>query len=84
VWEQTAMLLAANEGCFDPVPLEKIKEAQHALLTRLAREHKKEMTELNKGDKPTEATQKLIVKLANDIFKSYAVQATSKGAEKEV
>lgn len=83
VWEQTAMLLAANEGCFDPVPLKKIKEAQHALLTRLGREHNKEMAELNKGDKPTEATEKLIVKVANDIFNAYVVQVANKGEEKE-
>lgn len=83
VWEQTAILLAANEGCFDPVPLEKVKEAQSNLLTRLGRDHKKEMNELNKGDKPTEATQKLIVKVANEAAKSFKAVEANKGAEKE-
>jgi F-type H+-transporting ATPase subunit alpha len=83
VWEQTAMLLAANEGSFDPVPLEKVKEVQHTLLSRLGRDHKKEMAELNKGEKPTESTEKLIVKVANEVAKSFKTVEANKGAEKE-
>jgi F-type H+-transporting ATPase subunit alpha len=84
VWEQTAMLLAANEGCFDPVPLEKIKEAQHALLSQLGKEHKKAMDELNKGDRPTEVTNKLIVTVANAVAKTYKVQEVKKESDNEV
>ncbi len=72
VWEQTASLLAATEGAFDHVPVPKIKEAQAALLHQLNTEHKKDMTELNKGDKPTEKTKEMILKVAKDVAQSYA------------
>jgi F-type H+-transporting ATPase subunit alpha len=50
IWEQTASIYAVNSGAFDNVAVNKIKEAQTALLTRLWTDHKKEMQELNKGD----------------------------------
>ena len=50
VWEQVASIYAVNSGAFDNVAVNKIKEAQTALLTRLWTDHKKEMQELNKGD----------------------------------
>lgn len=71
VWEQTAILHAANEGAFDSVPVEKVKAMQEALLKELQSAHKKEMTELNKGDKPTEPTQKAILKVAEKLAKEY-------------
>src|SRR5690606_31981631 len=33
IWEQSASVLAVNEGAFDSVPTAKIKDAQSALLT---------------------------------------------------
>jgi F-type H+-transporting ATPase subunit alpha len=71
VWQQTASLIAANEGCLDAVPVADIKKAQDAILSTLQTQHKKEMTELDKGDKPTEQTIALIVKIANEIAKEY-------------
>ncbi len=71
VWEQTVTLMAANEGTFDKVPIEQVKHMQDALLKELHSAHKKEMTELNKGDKPTEATQKVILKVAEKLAKEY-------------
>ncbi len=71
VWEQTVTLMAANEGTFDKVPVEQVKHMQDALLKELHSAHKKEMTELNKGDKPTEATQKVILKVAEKLAKEY-------------
>lgn len=71
VWEQTAILTAANEGCFDTVSVEQVKNLQHALLKELQSAHKKEMTELNKGDKPDEKLQKLIVGVAAKLAKEY-------------
>lgn len=71
VWEQTASLLAATEGAFDDVPVEKIKDAQHALLSQLGKQYKKEMNQLNKGDKPDDKLQKLIMKVAAEIAKEY-------------
>lgn len=69
VWQQTASLIAANEGIFDSVPVEKIKDAQSALLTEL--KDSKEMTELNKGDKPSDKVVDLVKKTATKVAKGF-------------
>ena len=75
VWEQAATLLAANEGAFDEVPVEKIKLAQKELLSQLHALHKKEMTELNKGDQKVEgAMRDLILKVAKNVASDFAVK----------
>lgn len=66
VWEQTALLFAATEGAFDGIAVTKIKAAQDSLLNGLSVHHKKAMDELNKGDKPTDATKKIILSVAHD------------------
>lgn len=71
VWEQTAMLLAATEGHFDNIPVNKVKVAKEALLARLSSKHGKVMSELNKGDKPTDAMKKTILDTAEAIAKEY-------------
>src|ERR1700690_937783 len=55
IWEMYASLLAATEGCFDAVPLEKIKPAEAALHRELKTKHAKLIEALNTGDKPTDA-----------------------------
>ncbi len=72
IWEQTATLLAATEGVFDDVPMDKIAAAQHALLATLEAEHQSKMNELNKGAKPEDATKQLILKEATKIAKGYS------------
>lgn len=67
VWEQTASLHAATNGAFDDVPVAKIKAAQASLLQELKSQHKKEMDELNKGDKPADKTKEIILKVAKNI-----------------
>jgi F-type H+-transporting ATPase subunit alpha len=67
VWEQTASLLAATEGAFDGVPVEKIKEAQASLLRELYSQHRKDMETLDKGDKPDDKTKEEILKVAKNI-----------------
>lgn len=69
VWEQTVSLIAANEGAFDNVPVEKIKDAQAALLSEL--KGKKEMSELNNGDKPTDKATELVKKTASKVAKGF-------------
>jgi F-type H+-transporting ATPase subunit alpha len=72
IWEQAATLLAANEGAFDTVPVEKIKEAQKNLLSNLHAQHKKEMAELDKGDQKVEGKiHDLILKLANAVASDF-------------
>lgn len=79
VWEQAATLLAANEGAFDVVPVEKIKQAQKDLLGQLHATHKKEMNELNKGDQKVEGKMKdLILKVAKAVASDYKVKETAK------
>ncbi len=71
VWEQTASLLVANEGLLDKMPVDKVKPAQHAILSSLQKQLKKEMTELDKGDKPSDKTKDAILKIAKEIAKEY-------------
>lgn len=74
IWEQTASIYAVTQGCFADVPVSKIKDAQAALLTKLWKDHKKEMQELNKGSEKIDdksATGKLIVKVATAAAKGF-------------
>lgn len=71
VWEQTASLVAATEGAFDSIPVEHIKKAQHALLSQLWSEKRKDMETLNKGDKVDDAMKDVILKQAETVAKEY-------------
>lgn len=71
VWEQTATLLAANAGAFDKVAVDKVSEARAALLTELWSDHKEQMRDLNKGDKPTEIIASTIEKVAKKVMKGF-------------
>lgn len=74
VWEQAASIYAVSNGHFDKVPVNKIKEAQTALLTRLWTDHKKEMQELSKGSEKVvvgEGTAKLLEKAATAAAKGF-------------
>ncbi|HPR09198.1 F0F1 ATP synthase subunit alpha [Candidatus Saccharibacteria bacterium] len=74
IWEQSASIFAVNEGLFDAVPTAKIKEAQSALLARLAKDYRKEMDELNKGSQKVEKdsdSAKLIHKVAEAVAKGF-------------
>ncbi len=75
IWEQAATLLAANEGAFDVVPVEKIKEAQKSLLSTLHTQYKKEMTALDKGDQKVEGeVRDLILKIAKAVAADFVVK----------
>jgi F-type H+-transporting ATPase subunit alpha len=71
VWEQVASVYAVNQGCFDAVPVAKIKDAQGALLTKLWTDHKEDMRTLNKGDKPDEKLLGLIEKVGKAAAKGF-------------
>jgi len=71
IWEQTATLAAAENGAFDEVPLNKVKDAQTALLTELWGSEKEAMRELNKGDKPADKTVESIKKVAEKVMKGF-------------
>lgn len=71
IWEQTAMLLAATEGAFDPVPVKDIPKALKGLLLELNRKHKKAMEKLNLGEKPEDKLKETIISTAKTIAKDY-------------
>ncbi len=82
IWEQAATLLAANEGAFDAVPVEKIKEAQKNLLSQLHSSHKKEMQDLDKGDQKVEGPIKdLILKVAKAVASDFVVSENKENQE---
>ena len=71
VWEQVASITAVTSGVFDAVAVEKIKDAQTALLTDLWTDHKDAMKELNKGGKPTDEQLETIKKAAEKVAKGF-------------
>lgn len=71
VWEMYTSLLAATEGAFDVVPVDKIKPAEEALHRELKTKHAKLTETLNKGDKPTDEQKATVLKVAKSIAESY-------------
>jgi len=74
VWQQYALLHAANEGAFDTVPVDKVKAIQESLLAALHSENRKAMENLNEGDKPDDKINKLIADTAKKIAKTYEIK----------
>lgn len=70
IWEMYSSLLAANQGCFDEVPLEKIKPAEEALFREL-KKNTKLIEAINTGDKPTDAQNSTIIKTAEKVAEGY-------------
>lgn len=70
--EQAISILAATKGAFDTVPVERIKPAQADLIALMEDKHGAIMKQLNKGDKPDEATEKTILEAAEKVAKSFA------------
>jgi F-type H+-transporting ATPase subunit alpha len=71
VWQQVASIAAVTNGYFDNVPAGKIKDAQAALLIKLWSDHKKDMSELDKGGKPDDKMIGLIEKVARTAAKGF-------------
>lgn len=71
VWQMFTMLLAATEGIFDKVPLDKIKTAEAALLRDLKHDHPKIVEGLNTGAEPADEDKTKILNLAKSVAKAY-------------
>jgi F-type H+-transporting ATPase subunit alpha len=71
IWEQTALLMAANDGVFDTIPVAKVRAAAEALFNDLKSHHKKLIEELNKGGKPDDKTKETILNVAKKVAKDY-------------
>jgi F-type H+-transporting ATPase subunit alpha len=78
IWEMYCSLLATTKGCFDKVPLEKVKAAEEALLAELKSKHAKLTEALNTGNKPTDEQNEQVVKVASGVAKSYETVEQSK------
>lgn len=76
IWEMFTVLLAATEGAFDKVPLDKIKTVEANLLRDVKRKQPKLVETLNTGDEPDDKAKKAIIDIANDIAKAYEVTET--------
>ncbi len=76
VWQMYATLLAATNGAFDKVPLEKVKLAEANLLRELKHDHDKVVEKINSGDEPDDKTKQMIIDLANKIAGSYKTEET--------
>jgi proton translocating ATP synthase F1 alpha subunit len=72
IWEMYALLYAATNGAFDKVPLDKIEASKDALLRELKAKHEKLTEALNTGDKPTDAENDTVMKIAEQVAKTYA------------
>lgn len=81
VWQHTALMLAANEGKFDNLPIAEVKKAKDAFLNDLSTHHKTLMSELDEGDQPSEAAKKAIFAVAEKIVKPYQAAPAVKGGQ---
>jgi F-type H+-transporting ATPase subunit alpha len=72
IWEMYSVLYAANNGAFDVVPLDKIEAAREALHRELKSKHAKLVDALNTGAKPTDEQNEQVMKVANEVAKTYA------------
>lgn len=71
VWEQYVSIHAVTSGAFDEVPATSIKQAQSSLLSKLWKDHEDVMSELNKGDKPTDKVLKTIDSVTKQVAKGF-------------
>lgn len=71
IWEMYTVLLAATEGAFDKVPLDKVKTVEANLLRDVKRKYEKLVASLDTGAEPDEKDVKAILELATTIAKSY-------------
>jgi F-type H+-transporting ATPase subunit alpha len=72
VWQMYVSLLAATEGCFDVVPIAKIKAAEESLFREMKQKHEKLTKEINTGSEPADKDREAILKVAKTIAGSYA------------
>lgn len=70
-WQMYVMLLAATEGAFDKVAVEKIKTAEAALLREFKNKHKKLLEHIDAGNEPEDKDRETIIKLAEHVADSY-------------
>jgi F-type H+-transporting ATPase subunit alpha len=75
VAEQVVMLMAATKGSLDGVPTDKVHAAVTDLLARMKQHHAKTMDTLNEGAKPSDELVDQVVKVAEEVAKTFKVKA---------
>ena len=71
IWQQVVSIVSVTSGHFDSVAVAKIKDAQAATLSRIWKDHKKDMETLETGAKPTDEILKTIEKVATATAKGF-------------
>jgi F-type H+-transporting ATPase subunit alpha len=64
-------LLAATEGIFDKVPVDKIKSAEESLLRDIKKNHSDVLKALEEGSEPSEIIVKKISSVAVKVASGY-------------
>ncbi len=82
IWEMYAVLYAATQGTFDEVPVDKIKQAEDALLRELKSKHARLTETLNTGDKVSDDQNASVLKVAKTVAGTY-ITAPAKKSGKE-
>ena len=77
-------MFAANSGCFDKVPLDKVKAADESLRRELKSSHAKLIHELNTGNLPSESQNNTVLKVAKSICSSYEVRVKKEDKEDKI
>ena len=83
LWQMYATLLAATQGEFDQVPIEKIKAAEAVFLHELADKHEKLTSDLNTGNKPTEEQRATVLRVAKSVMTGYTEKPELSAVEAE-
>ena len=71
IWEMYSALLAATEGIFDKIPVDKIKVAEDSLLRDIKKNHPDVIKALEDGKEPEEALIKKIKDAAEKVASGY-------------
>lgn len=78
IWQMYASLLAATEGVFDVIPIDKVLLAEDNLYRELQAKHPKMIESINTGNEPPEADRVTILKVATTIADSYKTKDSDK------
>jgi len=76
IWEMYSSLLSATSGCFDKIPIDKVKVAEEALHRELKSKHAKLVETTNTGDKVSDEDQATIIKVARSVAETYETKET--------
>ncbi len=80
VWQHTAILVSANNGALDGLQVTDVKKAKATLLRELDSGHKADMSQLEKGDIPSDSIKKVILAVASKVASQYKPKPADKEA----